>query len=535
MPGAQERSDQLAEPGPAAAPPDVARMAEAPERGSLADLRHRLERLPPGHPSSPYDDDLRRKPPAVRLKDLELPLQGGEGAAGGNANHEGATRQEAASHAPAVSRADAANQDDAANHARAVNQQAAVDHAQAANQQAAVDHAQAANRQAAVGQGKDGSQEGPEPGADGVAAVAPEAASRNGSRGRSAAAGKLSAAAWTADPNAADGDLPADGSTTDGTVSEGTAVDSSSRRKAAAGRTARDGGTADGSAVPRGNGTGTASQHRAPGDGSPAARGRAAGSGRQPARQERPAQSFAEQGEPSPPPDRKNDATGPAAPGSWGSNGKRLDLVQRRIAEDALNRYRKAEGRNVFGTYGHSGLTSAMRRIEALLERGQLAPDTEAHALKPADRFRERLADLILRHPDKPAEELALEVHDGVRYAFLFDTAHYTEATLQVHSRLKGQGFELEVRRNCWENPEYKGINTRWRDPAHDLAFEVLFHTTSSWDVRQRAAALRHEITDPATSPSDVAGLRRSLAEMSAAIPVPPGCTAIPDFRREGQ
>ncbi len=209
--------------------------------------------------------------------------------------------------------------------------------------------------------------------------------------------------------------------------------------------------------------------------------------------------------------------------------------MQCRIADDALTRYRKAEGRNVFGTYGHSGLTAAMRRIEALLERGQLVPHTEAEALKSADRFKEKFADLIMRHPDKSAEELAHEVHDAVRYAFLVDTAHYTEATLQVHSRLKGQGFELEARRNCWENTEYKGINTRWRDPAHDLAFEVQFHTTSSWDVRQRAQALYQKITDPGTSPGDRVRLRGVRADMSAKILVPPGSTTIPDFRKEGQ
>ena len=38
------------------------------------DLTQRLERLPPGHPSSPYNDDGTRKPPVARLADRELPL-----------------------------------------------------------------------------------------------------------------------------------------------------------------------------------------------------------------------------------------------------------------------------------------------------------------------------------------------------------------------------------------------------------------------------------------------------------------------------
>jgi hypothetical protein len=41
-----------------------------------AELRERLERLPPGHPSSPYNDDGSRKPPLPDLSDYELPIPG---------------------------------------------------------------------------------------------------------------------------------------------------------------------------------------------------------------------------------------------------------------------------------------------------------------------------------------------------------------------------------------------------------------------------------------------------------------------------
>jgi hypothetical protein len=99
MPGAQERSDQLAEPNAgsrAGTAPDLPQFAERPERGSLADLRRRLERLPAGHPSSPYSDDFTRKSPVVRLKDLELPLQGGERSAEPTATHDGTAARNAA-------------------------------------------------------------------------------------------------------------------------------------------------------------------------------------------------------------------------------------------------------------------------------------------------------------------------------------------------------------------------------------------------------------------------------------------------------
>lgn len=60
-----------------------------------ADIRDHLERLPPGHPSSPWDADGRRRPPPPRLQDLELPLPGhwpgGLGGLGGTSADTAAT------------------------------------------------------------------------------------------------------------------------------------------------------------------------------------------------------------------------------------------------------------------------------------------------------------------------------------------------------------------------------------------------------------------------------------------------------------
>jgi len=67
--------------GPADTPRQYGRLASAqdrdrPARGSVAELSLRLEHLPAGHPSSPYNDDGTLKAPVPRLKDLELPLPG---------------------------------------------------------------------------------------------------------------------------------------------------------------------------------------------------------------------------------------------------------------------------------------------------------------------------------------------------------------------------------------------------------------------------------------------------------------------------
>src|SRR5215471_3000336 len=71
MPGS---NDRLADESP------TADQVRAREPGPAdAGLRERLERLPPGHPSSPYHDDGSRKPPPPGLSAYELPIPGDPG------------------------------------------------------------------------------------------------------------------------------------------------------------------------------------------------------------------------------------------------------------------------------------------------------------------------------------------------------------------------------------------------------------------------------------------------------------------------
>jgi hypothetical protein len=238
-------------------------------------------------------------------------------------------------------------------------------------------------------------------------------------------------------------------------------------------------------------------------------------------------------GEPTAPPPTRSEPTrsepadsGPQRQGSVGAEYG--ELVERTLA-----RFRAAEGRNMFGSYGERGITAAVKRVAGQLPHGGLVPDSEADSLKPADRFAAKLARLAARFPGIPADELAASIPDGVRYAFTFEPACYTEGTWLVHRKLKAQGFELEVRRNRWQSPEYKGIWTRWRDPAHDQVFEVQFHTTVSWAVILRTHDSYVRITDPRTAPAERARLRsRQVAAAAAAVP-PPGCMEIAEFRLE--
>ncbi len=440
----QERTEQR-EPPPTRSQ-DGVRSADLPEsgdrpaRGSAADLRQRLERLPHGHPSSPYHDDGTPRPPLVRLKNLELPLPGEEREPNGGARR----------NLVAPERIDRLRESAATSR----------------------------ERQAIA----------PEP-------ATPEADDRESAAWEPAA---RESAAWESAAR----------------EQEPTVLDHATQQPIAQDRwaTQEHGSPADDQEL-------VPDQHLNQdhddyhdhddyiGDEKPTTQDQVAIT-------DVPAPVEAEQ------PDAKG------APD--------LTPEQVRIAVRALGRCRLAEGRSVFGSYGEGGLTPAMRRIEEQLEHGELAPETEKYALKSLDRFQQKLAKMIKRHPDKSPEELAHEIHDGVRYTFVFDEDRYYDATWQVHSRLEEQGFDLEVRRNTWTNPEYKGINSRWHDREHNILFEVQFHTITSWDAKQSTHDAYERITDTSIPRAERKWLRDAQKEVSATVPLPPRCTEIPDYRKEG-
>jgi hypothetical protein len=211
-----------------------------------------------------------------------------------------------------------------------------------------------------------------------------------------------------------------------------------------------------------------------------------------------------------------------------------LTPEQVRIAVRAHGRCRLAEGRSVFGTYGESGLTPAMRRIEDELDHGTLVPDTEKYALKSLDRFQEKLANLIVDEPDKSAEEHAAEIHDGVRYTFLFDHDTYTQNFKTASNSLEAAGFTLTVLKNSWDDGEYKGVNTRWIDSESSSPFEIQFHTQKSWDAKQQSHETYEKINKLQTPASEREQLRDYQREISRKVAQPPGWREITDYRREG-
>jgi len=102
-----------------------------------------------------------------------------------------------------------------------------------------------------------------------------------------------------------------------------------------------------------------------------------------------------------------------------------------------------------------------------------------------------------------------------------------------VSRRLEGDGFELLVRTNTWDNEEYKGVNTRLRDSESDLIFEVQLHTYESLDAKERTHKAYERINDTRTPVEEVESLRAYQKHVSAQVPQPQDCQDIHNYRKE--
>ena len=244
-------------------------------------------------------------------------------------------------------------------------------------------------------------------------------------------------------------------------------------------------------------------------------------------------------------------ATTPAAPNfattqvavttpSAEPNGSRTsgldDLTQDqvRIADDAYDRFRAAEGRSLFGSYGDGGLTIVLREVAAGLEYGELAPDTEQYSLLEPDAFKARFAAMLARYPDRSAELLARRIPGAISYSFIFDPERYSTGIWMVQDALTAMGYQLLARRNDWNAATNRCVATMWHDQASGLPFEVQFHTTASLEAQQLARSSTTLISDPRVPSAEAANLRSDLAAAWAALPSPPGHGQIGDYRRDG-
>ena len=232
---------------------------------------------------------------------------------------------------------------------------------------------------------------------------------------------------------------------------------------------------------------------------------------------------------------RCTDEPGSGGDGRWKWKGLELSPEANRVADEGLAVRQAAEGRDAEGNYGEGGLTPAMRRVEAELEHGTLAPDTEKFALKSPDRFKEKLAKMISLEPDVTSGDHVARIHDGIRYTFIFEDQFYSTGVRAAENCLTEHGYKLVGRKPSWLGKEYRGINTQWRNPASGQLFEVQFHTPASWDAKQRTHDSYEKVQNPATLAEERARLRDYQREIASSVTIPPGALEFAPYKEEGR
>jgi hypothetical protein len=155
--------------------------------------------------------------------------------------------------------------------------------------------------------------------------------------------------------------------------------------------------------------------------------------------------------------------------------------------------------------------------------------------VKGADRLKEKVAgQLVSGSPDATPAEVLSQLPDAIRYTLCAGPADYTKAYHEVKARLEASGHEMYECRNSWNNPEYKGINTRW--VTHEgVRFEVQFHTPDSFHAKQHITHESYErLRNLLTTDTERGELEEFQREVSSHVRAPEGTSGIPDYKQKG-
>ena len=214
------------------------------------------------------------------------------------------------------------------------------------------------------------------------------------------------------------------------------------------------------------------------------------------------------------PPDRSADP-----PGSWrGGSGRYLDSAANAEVERRCDRIADIE---------RTVISPAMREIESCDPDRHLAGFD--HRRKGPDRLKDKIAAEI-NEKGRNVSEAMMMAKDVIRYTFVYPDDHYSEGVAADIARMEARGFHQAERRNTWVDEQYKGINSRWRDPGNGQLFEVQFHTEGSYEAKQLTHCAYERARDLTTSRTELRELRCMQADVCRQVPIPPGATEILDY-----
>ena len=237
---------------------------------------------------------------------------------------------------------------------------------------------------------------------------------------------------------------------------------------------------------------------------------------------------------------RAADEAHTTADGGWAWKSLRLDPPANHVADQQLAARRSAEGRHPDGTYDDRGLTPALRRVEAQLDHGTLIPDTEKFALKSPDRFKEKLAKIDCGQlPGSRSDpNWHLRIHDGIRYTYIFDVPSITAAECRTrHDRAARRAGlpATRLRKPSWDDPEYKGVNSRWQDPGSKVPVRGAVPHSGKLGSQAATHDTYEKIDDPRRRRHNVPELRTySDRESALELPSPTAAAGFASIQRAG-
>jgi len=206
--------------------------------------------------------------------------------------------------------------------------------------------------------------------------------------------------------------------------------------------------------------------------------------------------------------------------GSWrGDSGRYLDGAANVEVEKRCEWIAEAE---------RTVVSPAMREIEACDPDRRLVGFE--HRLKGLDRIKDKVAAQLEAQPDLTTAQAAATVKDAVRFTFQYSGERYAAGVRTDTERLEACGFEMVERRNSWVDVQYKGINSRWREPETGLMFEVQFHTDISFEAKQLTHGAYERIRDPLATREEQLELESLQSSMIEKVEIPFQANDIPNY-----
>jgi hypothetical protein len=187
-------------------------------------------------------------------------------------------------------------------------------------------------------------------------------------------------------------------------------------------------------------------------------------------------------------------------PGSWRGRGDQyLNPEQHAQAKQLISDLQRPEKQ----------ITGLLQAIERDNTHGGVLAGLK-HRLKGPDRLKEKIAEKAEGDLGIGLTEVASKISDAVRYTFCLSGEDYVGGYVEIRQKIESAGYQMIYSKNHWlDDPEYKGVNTRWRTPDGGR-FELQFHTAESFYVKEN---LTHDSYDRLRAPD---GLRAEQRELHA-------------------